>query len=131
MVYRYHYGRRRQGGLPMPWKDKTIMDQRYRFILDHQGQEDYLAALCRDYDISRPTAYKWLERYQEAGVEGLEDRSHARKTRTLLTPPEQEEMILTAGAAHPHWGAPKLKAWLERQHEGLVMPAKSTIGLLL
>lgn len=115
----------------MPWKDKTIMDQCYRFILDYQSQEDSLAQLCRDYGINRRTAYKWLARYQEAGVEGLKDRSHARKTQAQLTPPAQEELILAARAAHPLWGAPKLKALLERRHAGLVLPAQSTIGLIL
>ena len=115
----------------MTWKDVTIMDQRYRFILDYQGQENSLAELCRAYGISRPTAYKWLTRYQEAGLEGLRDRSHARPFQAQQTPLEQEEMILAARAAHPHWGAPKLKAWLENKHPGQTLPAPSTIGLIL
>lgn len=115
----------------MPWKDSTIMDQRYRFILDYQRQEDSLAALCRRYDISRPTAYKWLERHQQGGVEGLQARSHARHTQAGITPSEQEDLILSTRADHPHWGAPKLKAWLEDHHPGLRLPAPSTIGGIL
>jgi hypothetical protein len=31
--------------------------------------------LCREYGISRPTAYRWINRYNETGPEGLVDRS--------------------------------------------------------
>nr|WP_260741850.1 helix-turn-helix domain-containing protein [Edaphobacter lichenicola] len=34
-----------------------------------------VADLCRAYGISRPTAYRWINRYNEAGPEGLVDRS--------------------------------------------------------
>ena len=50
------------------------MDKRVRFIarlLD--GKK--MAVVCREFDISRKTGYKMLERYQESGVAGLYDRS--------------------------------------------------------
>lgn len=115
----------------MPWKDATIMDQRYRFILDYQAGEDSLAELCRRHGISRPTAYKWLERHQAEGAEGLRDRSHAPHTLPWATPSEQEELLLATRADHPHWGPLKLKACLEQRHPGLRLPAPSTIGELL
>ncbi len=34
-----------------------------------------VADLCRAYGISRPTAYRWINRYNETGPEGLVDRS--------------------------------------------------------
>ncbi len=36
-----------------------------------------LAPWCRKLGISRPTAYKWRQRYRDEGVVGLEDRSRA------------------------------------------------------
>ena len=34
-----------------------------------------MAAVCRDFNISRKTGYKILKRYNEVGLEGLTDRS--------------------------------------------------------
>ncbi len=36
-----------------------------------------MTALCEEFGISRKTGYKWLERYRERGVAGLEERSRA------------------------------------------------------
>ncbi|MFY0540491.1 helix-turn-helix domain-containing protein [Nannocystis pusilla] len=34
-----------------------------------------ISELAREHGISRKTAYKWLERFRERGVVGLEDLS--------------------------------------------------------
>ena len=36
-----------------------------------------MTEVCERYGISRPTAYKWVRRYREAGDDGLEERSRA------------------------------------------------------
>jgi putative transposase len=56
----------------MPWKDVRPMDERIRFIsrlLDGERMID----LCREYEISRKTGYKFLERFKEEGALGLAD----------------------------------------------------------
>ena len=35
--------------------------------------------MCRRCGISRPTLRKWVRRYQESGIEGLEDQSRRPK----------------------------------------------------
>jgi hypothetical protein len=50
------------------------MDERVRFVgrlLD--GEK--MAALCREFAISRKTGYKIFDRYKESGLEALTDRS--------------------------------------------------------
>ena len=50
------------------------MDERVRFVgrlLD--GEK--MAALCREFAISRKTGYKIFDRYKEHGLEALTDRS--------------------------------------------------------
>ena len=50
------------------------MDERIRFVARLlEGEE--MAGLCREFDISRKTGYKILDRYKECGLEGLTDRS--------------------------------------------------------
>jgi transposase len=65
----------------MPWKESRIMDQRLQFLASYQKEEMSVADLCRAYGISRPTAYRWINRYNETGPEGLVDRS--RRPHTL------------------------------------------------
>ncbi|MGB1140123.1 MAG: helix-turn-helix domain-containing protein, partial [Halioglobus sp.] len=50
------------------------MDQRIQFVGRLLGGEK-MAALCREFGISRPTGYKIFNRYKNLGLEGLEDRS--------------------------------------------------------
>jgi putative transposase len=50
------------------------MEERLKFIarlLDGEA----MAALCREFGISRKTGYKILTRYNEVGLDGLTDRS--------------------------------------------------------
>jgi transposase len=49
--------------------------QRLQFLSSYQKEEMSVADLCRAYGISRPTAYRWINRFNETGPEGLVDRS--------------------------------------------------------
>jgi len=49
------------------------MDQRLQFLSSYQKEEMSVADLCRSHGISRPTAYRWINRYNETGPEGLVD----------------------------------------------------------
>lgn len=50
------------------------MDERIRFVGRLlEGEE--MAALCREFAISRKTGYKIFDRYKESGLEALMDRS--------------------------------------------------------
>ena len=50
----------------MPWLETSLMDQRKQFIADyHRGPQSVTELADRD-DISRKTAYKWVDRYEQA-----------------------------------------------------------------
>ncbi|MDD2283007.1 MAG: leucine zipper domain-containing protein [Eubacteriales bacterium] len=90
-------------------------------------QEKSMSALCREYGISRPTGYKWLERYKRN--ESMADQSRA----PLRTPnkilPEMEQLVLDYRKKHPAIGAVKTKRILENKgHTGL--PSASTINAI-
>lgn len=65
------------------------MDQKIRFIADYQRRFSSLSELCARSDISRETAYKWIERYEADGPSGLQNRSWRRRCSTFdaTTPP--------------------------------------------
>lgn len=112
----------------MPWKDKTVEKLRKEFIQKAIQKENGLSALCREYGISRPTAYKWIERFKNG--EALCDRSHEALFKPRKTPIEKEKLILNARFEHPTWGPRKLRRFLsDKGYEEL--PATSTISDIL
>jgi hypothetical protein len=89
----------------MPWKEIRIMDQRLQFLSSYQKEEMSVADLRRAYGISRPTAYRWINRYNETGPEGLVDRSSRPNSCSHATLEPIENTILVLRAKHPFWGA--------------------------
>jgi transposase InsO family protein len=79
-----------------------------------QGSMLNVSALCRDSGVSRKTFYKWVDRYRNEGVEGLEERSRRPLSSPRQTPVEVEDMIVRCrkelrdggwdhGATTVHW----------------------------
>jgi len=90
-----------------------------------------MAELCRHYGISRKTGYKMLSRWEQDGVEGLKDLSHAPHRHPNQTAAPIEEVVLRLRGAHMRWGPRKLRRWLETHQPAQAWPAPSTIGALL
>jgi putative transposase len=70
----------------MPWKQDDIVELRKQFIDEYLGRNypDF-SHLCHRYGISRPTGYKWIERFMKGGIDNLVNRPCAPKThRTKL-----------------------------------------------
>jgi putative transposase len=59
----------------MGWKGVTIMDQGVRFIGEHLKGDPPFNKLSLQSSISRKSACKWVERYDQGGSEGLSDQS--------------------------------------------------------
>ena len=116
----------------MPWTETCAMDQRMRFVVEYDLGELPVRALCRKYGISPKTAYKWLHRADEWGLEaGLRDLSRAPHVHPNQVSAEVEEGVICARLAHPTWGPRKLRALLERHGGSTSWPASSTIGGVL
>jgi transposase InsO family protein len=115
----------------MSWKVSDPMSERARFIKLLQSGQRTVAGLCREFGISRKTGYKWAQRFEQRGLEGLQDQSRAPLTMPWETSLEIQELLLAARKRHPTWGPRKLKAWLEDRDDTLELPAPSTIGDLL
>src|SRR6266702_8173012 len=99
----------------MGWMETCAVDERMRFVMAIEGQEEAFAAVCRRFGVSRETGYKWLGRYREAGVQGLTDWSRAPLNHPQAVAQEIAEHCLAVRRAHPTWGPAKVRAWLERR----------------
>jgi putative transposase len=115
----------------MPWKASSVVEERLRFVLEHNEEQYTMSELCRIYGISRETGYKWLRRYQKQGWAGLQDLDRAPQRHPNQMPPEMEWAILELRRARMSWGPRKLKRVLERRDREQRWPAASTIGALL
>jgi len=115
----------------MPWQETSPVDQRERFIHDHRLDLYTLVELCARYGVSRETGYKWLDRFEAAGRQGLHDRSRAPHQCPHRITPAITAMICAARRQHPSWGPAKLLAWLRPRQPALDWPAVSTAGDLL
>ena len=65
------YWHRQKEVPPMPWRDSSPMDLKTQFVADYLRQMLSISELSRQYNISRKTAYKWIERYLKEGSAGV------------------------------------------------------------
>lgn len=92
----------------MPWQEVSAMSLRKEFVMLALQPGANRRALCRRYDISAPTGYKWLERYLAQGDEGLVEHSR----RPHHSPRRTHEALEQAAVAlHREfgWGGRKLR----------------------
>jgi len=65
---------------------------------------------ARQFRVSRATVGKWVRRYREEGVAGLEDRSSVPRHNPRLTPPDLARIICALRRAR-NWGPHRI-SWL-------------------
>ena len=112
----------------MPWKTTCETEQKHKFILEFMRQKCSRTELCRHWQISRKTAYKWLRRFEQKGGAGLVDLARAplhpyRRPTTVWL-----KRLRRWKLRHPFWGAPKLYWGLKRRFGVKGLPSESAIG---
>ncbi len=115
----------------MPWRMTSPMDQKLLFVADCARGLDPVAEVCRRYNVSRKTGYKWIDRFKGQGLEGLAERSRRPHRCPDGTPADVVHALLEARRHHPTWGPKKLLALLSRQQPEGQWPAISTACRLL
>lgn len=113
----------------MSWEEVSTVQLRTEFVLLARQEGANVRQLCRRFNISPSTAYKWLSRFEKSGAEGLNNQSRRPKTSPKRCADEVEKQILTVSREYAAWGARKLKRVLE--DKGLAMPSVSTVHAVL
>lgn len=114
----------------MPWKEASTMSLRFEFVRLAMSDRANIRQLCRRYNISPKTAYKWIHRYEDGGPEALADRSRRPHTSPLQSSQEIEDLVIRLRERYPAWGPRKLRAHLlARGHTQL--PSVSTFATIL
>jgi transposase InsO family protein len=106
------------------------MSQRHEFILLASQEGVNFAALCRRFDISRKTGYKWRARFQSGGPFALPDRSRQPHASPRRTGASVQAAVVALRAAHPAWGPRKLRRRLTDLGR-TDLPAPSTVAAIL
>lgn len=115
----------------MPWKETCAMNERQLFINAWLAPGVKVTKLCRRFNISTKTGYKWINRFKAEGLPGLIDRSRARLTQSHQTPESVVARILKLKHRHPDWGPVTIGSNLYRADPSFNWPADSTIGEIL
>ena len=115
----------------MGWSEVSIMSIRREFVKLARQEDTNVRELCRRYEISPTTAYKWIGRGSVDG-ETYEDRSRRPVHCPNRTDEAIEQKVLAIRDAHPVWNARKIRRLLKPQlEEGQRLPAASTVGQIL
>lgn len=113
----------------MPWSTQTPMSQRLEFVILARAEAVPFGELCRRYQVSRKTGYKWLERFERGGAEALADRSRRPHRSPRRISPALAETVI-ALHLETTWGGRKLRQRLQALGHAQV-PAASTCTEIL
>jgi len=91
-------------------REMSVAEQRYKAVQAVIGDGRTVTEVARDLGVSRQTLHVWLARYEEEGLEGLNDRSHRPVHSPHQMPAVWEAKVLETRRAKPYWGARRL-AW--------------------
>ena len=115
----------------MPWRETSPMEQRAAFVREYTTELFTITELAAQYGISRKTAYKWLDRYESDGLEGLRDRSRRPHNSPHVTDPELVTLLMALRRRRPRWGATKLLTVASWRQPDADWPSRSTVCTLL
>lgn len=85
------------------------MSQRLEFITMALKPGTNMTQLCNQYGITRRTGYKWLHRFAEKDIYGLENQSRRPYHSPSKTPYKMEQTVLDIRENHSCWGGRKIK----------------------
>lgn len=107
----------------MPWEFRKVEDKR-KELIDAYIEGGSMTDLCKRYCVSRKTAYKWFNRYLEAGSEeGLKDLPKAPHNPSRVFAEEQIKIAIDLKLKRPTWGPKKILARLKIDHSDLDWPS--------
>ncbi len=114
----------------MAWKQVKVEEERIKFISAIEEGANF-SEVCRQFGISRPTGYKWLNRWNEEGAGGLYNRSTAPHSNPHIIEEYNEKIILEMRLKYSKLGPKKIYAKLLELNPDIQWPCPSSIGNIL
>lgn len=107
-----------------PSKHVISVERRKEFVRAVEADMESFAALCRRFQFSRQTGYRFWRGYRLQGEKGLLIGSRAAHHPGRAWPAIWRERLRQARLAHPRWGPKKLRTLLP----GRRRPTVATLG---
>ena len=85
----------------MPWKETCAMKEGLKLVRLCETGRYKVTELAQHFGVSRKTAHKWLGRFADDGIAGLDERSCAPHRRPRATPTDVVLAVVRAKGAHP------------------------------
>lgn len=99
----------------MAWESYKVEIQRLNMVKACLSKDASIAHVCKQYNISRKTAYKWCERYLAFGEEGLKDLSRSRHQLCTKYTQDQFDRAIDLKQKRRTWGPKKILSKLTEQ----------------
>ena len=112
----------------MPWKVSHVSEIRLALVQQVISCHTPVAQAARDFGVSRKTAYKWLQRYEQRPEQPLADHSRRPNQSPFRTTSPIERRVLDV-REHFGWGARKIHAYLAERK--VAVPSVRTITNIL
>lgn len=114
----------------MPWKKVSVVSSRQEFVSLALAEGANVSELCRRFNISQKTGYKWIGRFKREGERGLQDRSRRPHHNPYRISEKVEKEILALRDRHRGWAGFKIRNRLLTLGTSHV-PSTSTITQIL
>lgn len=103
--------------------DESILGMRLR-VMRRAHELGNVSAACAEAGISRTLFYRWRERFERYGPDGLHPRRRqARPGRPPQIAPHIERLVLGLALAWPTWGCGRLSSHLGREMQVTLAPS--------
>lgn len=104
----------------------SVVEQRYQAVMEVLQDGLKVTDVAERYEVSRQIVHRWIRRYEQAGLNGLADRSHRPRSCAHQISAEVEAAICELRRLHQDWGPTTLLDKLERR--GVApLPSRSSI----
>jgi transposase InsO family protein len=111
----------------MAWRLEKVEDQRKDLVKAYWTGTATMSDLCRQFGVSRKTAYKWCNRYKHEGEKGLIDRSRVPLKTPQIYTEETIDMALDLKLKKRSWGPKKILRRLSLDHPRMDWPSPTRL----
>lgn len=111
----------------MPWKITSLVRARQQLVELMLARRQTIQTLCRRFNVSRKTAYKWRARFRQRGVLGLRDHSRRPRRSPRRLAATWVKVIRQWHRRRSHWGPKKIRHRLRQIFPRRCVPCARSI----
>jgi transposase InsO family protein len=97
-------------------RELSVAEQRYQAVLAVISDGLSVSQAAQKLGVSGHTLHAWLARYEQAGLDGLIDRSHRPVSCPHQMPARVEAALTELRRSRPYWGPKRLVFELAKRH---------------